>query len=62
MELYGFYASFYGEKLVGVVKANSESEARQILKKIYDDYDCWEVTIKKIKFNSNNLCEIYYGC
>ena len=39
MELFRYYGYMYGERIVGIVKANTLQEAKDILKTTYDDYD-----------------------
>lgn len=62
MELFRYYGYMYGERIVGIVKANTLQEAKEILKNTYDDYDMWSnKTVEKAVFH-NNVCEVYYGC
>ena len=62
MELFRYYGYMYGERIVGIVKANTLQEAKEILKNTYDDYDMWSnKTVEKSVFH-NNVCEVYYGC
>lgn len=62
MELFGYHGYMYGERIVGVVKANTLQEAEEILKNTYNNYYMWQnKTIEKIEFN-NNVCEVFYGC
>lgn len=61
MELFRYYGYMYGERIVGLVKANTLQEAEEILKNTYYDYDMWmNKTVKKAVFR-NNVCEVYYG-
>lgn len=61
MELFRYYGYMYGEHIVGVVKANTLQEAKEILKNIYNDYDMWmNKTVEKAVFH-NNVFEVYYG-
>lgn len=62
MELFRYYGYMYGERIVGIVKANTLQEAKEILKTTYDDYDMWSnKTVEKAVFH-NNVFEVYYGC
>ena len=56
-----FYTNDLGESVVGVVIANTRTEARQIVKDIYPDDPISEFKIKLVKFDGDDCCEIYYG-
>ena len=64
MNFYRFYGYIQGEKVAGLVRANSMNEAKQFLQNTYYDYDLWEdKTLEKVTFdNKNHICEVYYGC
>ena len=51
-----------GDYVAGIVRANDIHEASSLLSKSYDDYDSWEdVTLEKVIFNHDGVCEVYYG-
>lgn len=56
-----FYTDTYGESVVGIVVADTRTEARQILKDLYPDDPISKFTIRLVKFDGNEYCEIYYG-
>lgn len=61
MKLFKYYGYIYGDHVAGIVKAEDENEAKEILESTYSDYSEWRhKTIEEIKFD-NNICEIYYG-
>lgn len=55
------YTNTYGESVVGVVIADSQTEARQNLKNIYPDDPVSKFKIRSVKFDDDDSCEIFYG-
>lgn len=52
----------HGDYVAGIVKANDIVEATYLLNKAYDDYNSWkDVTLEKVTFDHDAVCEVYYG-
>lgn len=52
--------SGYGERVVGIIRANSLREAKEIFRRNYPDWRDWETEVKEVKFE-RDICELYYG-
>ena len=57
---YYWYNSRRCERTIGIINADSEDEARDILKAILHWVDITEIKIEEVKFK-NGFIEIYYG-
>ena len=62
MKFFRYSGYIYGDRVAGIVKADNIKEARCSLKNAYDDYHLWsDKTLKEVKFDDDNVCEVYYG-
>ena len=62
-ELFGYAIRYSGELMVGVVMAKDIKEAKKITSTSFriDVNSISDTDFTKISFDSDNLCEIYYG-
>ena len=68
MNLYRYYFYMYGESVAGVVEANDENEAKEIVYGIYEH--CFpkdtavfyeRIKIEKMNIEAKGYYEVYYG-
>lgn len=58
--MYGFYIyDKFGDKTVGVIKADNVDEAKRILENTF--LFIKRIVVTELKFDDKNICEIYYG-
>jgi hypothetical protein len=61
MKYFRYYGYIYGDQVAGLVKANDEQEAEQILAGVYHDYDEWsDKKLTEVNFD-DGTCEVFYG-
>lgn len=58
---YYWYDSQMDERVVGIIIANNESEARNKLQKEYVHIDTSKFIVNEIEFSKCGCCEVFYG-
>lgn len=61
MKVYRYFSRQYGETTVGLIKAENEEIARNILKEYYKNCDGFYETCKLRELNFDDIVEVYYG-
>lgn len=60
MKQFGYYLRTSFETTVGIVVANNEIEAREILARHYPNDDATKWKIEEVRLR-DSVCELYYG-
>ena len=60
-KMFGYSIRDCGELMVGVVMARNVEEAKMIIMNSFRLYTVDDADLKELEFDSDGICELYYG-
>ena len=60
-QIFGYFARYQCENMVGCIKSETEETARNQLRDQFRLPESVEIDVKPLKFDETGLCELYYG-